>query len=75
MDTYLFLLALYFLFRLASRIFRLVYDGLFNAVKPQSVPKAVITLADYQYKAAFVADAELNMVACLTELMVDLEYK
>tara|TARA_Y100000817_G_scaffold86838_1_gene67453 strand:+ start:885 stop:1835 length:951 start_codon:yes stop_codon:yes gene_type:complete len=58
-----------------SRVFRLVYDGLFNAVKPQSIPKAVITLADYQYKAAFVADAELNMVACLTELMVDLEYK
>ena len=58
-----------------SRVFRLVYDGLFNAVKPQSIPKAVITLADYQYKAAFVADAELNMVACLTELMVDLEFK
>ena len=58
-----------------SRVFRLIYDGLFNAVKPQSIPKAVITLADYQYKAAFVADAELNMVACLTELMVDLEFK
>ena len=57
-----------------SRVFRLIYDGLFNAVKPQSIPKAVITLADYQYKAAFVADAELNMVACLTELMVDLEF-
>ena len=58
-----------------SRVFRLIYDGLFDAVKPQSIPKAVITLADYQYKAAFVADAELNMVACLTELMVDLEFK
>ena len=58
-----------------SRIFRLIYDGLFGSVKPQSVPKAVLTLADYQYKAAFVADAELNMVACLTELMVELEYK
>lgn len=58
-----------------SRVFRLIYDGLFESVKPQSVPKAVITLADYQYKAAFVADAELNMVACLTELMVELEYK
>ena len=57
-----------------SRVFRLIYDGLFESVKPQSVPKAVITLADYQYKAAFVADAELNMVACLTELMVELEY-
>ena len=58
-----------------SRIFRLIYDGLFGSVKPQSVPKAVLTLADYQYKAAFVADAEINLVACLTELMVELEYK
>ena len=58
-----------------SRIFRLIYDGLFGSVKPQSVPKAVLTLADYQYKAAFVADAEINLVACLTELMEELEYK
>lgn len=58
-----------------SRIFRLIYDGLFGSVKPQSVPKAVLTLADYQHKAAFVADAEINLVACLTELMVELEYK
>ena len=58
-----------------SRIFRLVYDGLYGHVKPQSIPQAVILLADYQYKSAFVADLELNLVACLTELMKELEYK
>ena len=58
-----------------SRIFRLVYDGLYGHVKSQSIPQAVILLADYQYKSAFVADLELNLVACLTELMKELEYK
>ena len=57
-----------------TRIFRLIYDGLNGNVKPQSIPQAVVTLADYQYKSAFCADFELNMVACLTELMVELEY-
>jgi DNA polymerase III delta prime subunit len=58
-----------------SRIFRLIYDGLYGHVKLQSIPQAVILLGNYQYKAAFAADAELNLVACLTELMRDLEYK
>tara|TARA_B110000211_G_C14081457_1_gene554713 strand:- start:1743 stop:2693 length:951 start_codon:yes stop_codon:yes gene_type:complete len=58
-----------------SRIYRLIYDGLYGHIKPQSIPRAVILLADYQYKSAFVADLELNLVACLTELMVELEYK
>jgi DNA polymerase III delta prime subunit len=58
-----------------SRIYRLVYDGLYGHVKPQSIPQAVLLIGDYQYKAAFVADAEINLVACLTELMKELEYK
>ena len=58
-----------------SRIFRLIYDGMFDYLKEQSIPQAVLIIADYQYKAAFVADLELNLVACLTELMRDLEYK
>jgi len=58
-----------------SRIYRLIYDGLYGHVKPQSIPQAVILIADYQYKSAFVADLEVNLVACLTELMVELEYK
>jgi hypothetical protein len=44
-------------------------------MKPDSIPQAVVILADYQYKAAFVADQEINLVACLTQLMVECEYK
>jgi replication factor C small subunit len=43
-------------------------------MKPQSIPQAVLILADYQYKAAFVADHEINTVACLTEIMVECEF-
>ena len=58
-----------------ARIFRDVYDGLYEYLKPDSIPAAVITLAKYQYQAAFVADQELNLVACLTEMMVECEVK
>ena len=58
-----------------SRIFRSIYDNLCVYLKPESVPMAVVTLAKYQYQAAFVADQELNLVACLTELMVECEVK
>ena len=44
-------------------------------VKPESIPQLVIILADYQYKNSFVADHELNMVACLTEIMANVEFK
>jgi hypothetical protein len=43
--------------------------------KPESVPQAIIILADYQYKNSFVADRELNTVAALTELMCNVEWK
>jgi DNA polymerase III delta prime subunit len=59
----------------SQTIFRKLYDSLYDILVPQSVPQAVIILADYQYKAAFIADAEINIVACLTELMVNLEFK
>jgi len=58
-----------------AKIFRDVYDGLYEYLKPESIPAAVITLAKYQYQAAFVADQELNLVACLTEMMVECEVK
>jgi DNA polymerase III delta prime subunit len=58
-----------------SRIYRNIYDGLNEFLKPESIPPAVITLAKYQYQSAFVADQELNLVACLTELMVECEVK
>jgi DNA polymerase III delta prime subunit len=59
----------------ASRIFRNLYDSLYEKLKPQSVPQLVLILAKYQYQAAFVADHEINMIACLTEIMVDCEFK
>ena len=55
-------------------LFRKLYDALYDLLKPTSVPQAVLILADYQYKAAFVADQEINTVACLTELMVNCEF-
>jgi DNA polymerase III delta prime subunit len=58
----------------STALFRKLYDSLYEVLKPQSIPQAVIILADYQYKAAFVADAEINTVACLTELMVECEF-
>ena len=55
-------------------VFRQLYDSLYDLLKPNSIPQAVIILADYQYKQAFVADSEINLVACLTELMVSCEF-
>jgi DNA polymerase III delta prime subunit len=59
----------------AASLYRKLYDNLYDVLKPQSIPQAVIILADYQYKHAFVADAEINTVACLTELMVECEFQ
>lgn len=59
----------------ATTFFRKLYDNLYEVLKPQSIPQAVLILADYQYKQAFVADQEINTVACLTELMVNCDFK
>jgi DNA polymerase III delta prime subunit len=59
----------------SNTLFRKVYDALYDKLKPHSIPKAVLILADYQYKSAFVADQEINTVACLTELMVECDFK
>lgn len=56
-------------------IYRKVYDTLNEHVLPQSIPQIIIILADYQYKQAFVADHELNVVACMTEIMASAEWK
>mgnify|MGYP003977321827 CR=1 FL=1 len=58
-----------------TRIFRKIYDGLYETMEPQSIPRAILVLADYQYKSAFVADQEINLTACLTEIMVECELK
>lgn len=57
-----------------TSIIRSLYDNMSTHVKPQSIPQLVLVLADYQYKQAFVADHELNMVACLTEVMSSVEF-
>jgi DNA polymerase III delta prime subunit len=57
------------------KIYRKLYDTLYEVLKPESVPQMVLILAKYQYQAAFVADHEINMVACMTEIMVDCEFK
>ena len=59
----------------AVAIFRGIYDRMTDKVNPQSIPQLVLILADYQYKNAFVADHELNVVACLTEIMANVEFK
>ena len=57
-----------------ARIYRKIYDGLYEYMKPHSIPQAVVTIGKYQYQAAFVPDQEINLVACLTELMVECEF-
>jgi len=57
------------------KLYRNLYDTLSGVLQPQSVPQLVVILAKYQYQAAFVADHEINMVACLTEVMVDCSFK
>jgi DNA polymerase III delta prime subunit len=59
----------------ASSIFRSIYDRMFDKVDPSSIPQLVLILADYQYKNAFVADHELNVVACMTEIMANVEMR
>jgi len=58
-----------------SVVFRRIYDTMYDFVEPNSIPQLVIILADYQYKDAFVADHELNLVACMTEVMGSVEFK
>lgn len=58
----------------ASAIFRGIYDRMYDKLNPQSIPQLVLILADYQYKNAFVADHELNVVACMTEIMANVDF-
>ena len=56
------------------RLYRQIYDTLNDRFEKKSIPQAVLLIADYSYKSAFVADQEVNMVACLTELMMDCDF-
>jgi len=58
-----------------SVLFRRIYDSLYKSLVANTVPAAVLVIAKYQYQMAFVADQEINMLACLTEIMVECEFK
>ena len=58
-----------------SSLFSTIYNSLYEALENKSVPQAVLIIAGYQYKSAFVADQEINMVACLTEVMANCNFK
>ena len=59
----------------SAKMFRMVYDNMSSYVQPQSIPQLVLILADYSYKDSFVADHELNVVACMTEIMSQIQFK
>ena len=59
----------------SATVLRKIYDSMYDFLKPDSIPQAVLVLAKYQYQSAFVADQEINMMACLTELMIECEFK
>ena len=58
-----------------SSLFSTIYNLLYSNLEGNSVPQAVLIIAGYQYKSAFVADQEINMVACLTEIMANCKFK
>jgi DNA polymerase III delta prime subunit len=59
----------------SSVILRRVYDALYDYLEPGSIPSAVLVIAKYQYQIAFVADQEINLLAALTEIMVECNFK
>ncbi len=55
-------------------LYRKLYDSLYDTIDKSTIPQAVLIIADYSYKSAFVADQEINLVACLTELMMECKF-
>jgi len=55
-------------------LYRKLYDGMYEFLKPESIPQVVLLLADYGYKQAFCADGQINVMACLTEIMLSAEF-
>tara|TARA_B100000131_G_scaffold187899_1_gene180832 strand:- start:397 stop:1335 length:939 start_codon:yes stop_codon:yes gene_type:complete len=58
-----------------SRMYRKVYDTLYDEIDPNTVPHMVLAVADYSYKSAFVADQEINMLAFMIEIMSQVRFK
>ena len=56
-------------------ILRNLYDSLYSKLESSSIPAAVLVIAKYQYQIAFVADQEINLLAALTEIMVECQFK
>ena len=56
-------------------LFRTLYDSAYNYVKPDSIPALVLILAEYQFKQAFAVDQEINLAACMTQIMIDIEWR
>ena len=56
-------------------LMRRLYDSMYEVLVPSTIPAAVLIIAKYQYQIAFVADQEINLLACLTEIMVECEFK
>ena len=56
-------------------VYRKIYDNMLEYAKAESIPQIVTILAKHQYQQAFVADAELNLVACMVELMGNVDWK
>lgn len=57
-----------------ARVYRKIYDSLYEYFQSESIPQAVVILSKYQYQSAFVADQEINLVACLTEIMIECSF-
>ena len=58
-----------------QKIFRKIYDHLYQTVEPSTIPQIILHIAEYQYKSAFVADQEINLMACLVEIMTNAKFK
>lgn len=59
----------------SETLFRKIYDSLRETMEPQTIPKAVLVLGEYSYRAAFVVDQEINIMACLVEIMSQCKFK
>ena len=58
-----------------QKVYRKVYDKLYEKCDPSSIPQIILVIANYQYKSAFVADQEINLMACLVEIMSNAKFK
>lgn len=58
-----------------SRIFRQIYEELYNSAVPDTLPSGILILSKYQYQSSFCMDQEINLIACLTEIMCEVEFK